>query len=311
MTDWFRSWHGAPTDQKWGMVAASVGCKPAEVASLAWALMDYASQAAERGSIKGFGVRLYSFSSGTDKTTVDLIMSEMADPEVGFIDGDRLKSWDKRQPKREDNSSERVKKHRERQKTAENDEERGETQGNAPEEEQSREEDTPKPPIDEAFDLWNAMAKSCGLAEVERRTDQRRDKLRARLNEHGLDGWKAALEKIRSNPWMHGSNDRGWRADFDFLMSPSKFVKLIEGGFDRAGKTGAAGQPVSGMTDAEREQAREFGRLKALYDADEISPREFDERVAALRGEQWPPPAPRAKRPQSLAQLLPQIGAAA
>lgn len=100
--DWFRSWHGAPTDGKWRMIASDVGCKPAEVAALVWALLDFASANDDRGSIEGFNVRVYAMDSGTDLPAVKAIVAALSDPELNVVAEGRFVNWNKRQPKRED-----------------------------------------------------------------------------------------------------------------------------------------------------------------------------------------------------------------
>lgn len=56
--DWFRSWHGAPTDNKWLLIAKRAGVTPMMVSAVFWALLDYASQQEERGSVAGFDATL-------------------------------------------------------------------------------------------------------------------------------------------------------------------------------------------------------------------------------------------------------------
>lgn len=120
--DWFRSYHGAPTDAKYHMLAKRAGVAPYEVAFVWWALMDYASQNEPRGSIQGFDAEALACSSGLDESKIKAI--EGVCREKGMIDQDDvLSAWPRRQPKREDDSSGRVRAFRERQK--------GETQGNA------------------------------------------------------------------------------------------------------------------------------------------------------------------------------------
>lgn len=108
----------------------------------------------------------------------------------------------------------------------------------------------PSPPSDDGLDLpvpfdrsvegeavrcWNAMAGRVGLAEVKLLTDTRRKKLRARLAEcGGIEGWQAALAKIEAARWMHGENDRGWSANFKWILQQESFATLMEGGYDRA-----------------------------------------------------------------------------
>ena len=89
--------------------------------------------------------------------------------------------------------------------------------------------------ISQAVALWNALADECGLSKPRKITKDRQAKLRARLKDcGGIDGWKDALDRIRQNSFLRGENNSGWRVDFDFVLRESKFVKLTEGGFDRA-----------------------------------------------------------------------------
>jgi len=87
--------------------------------------------------------------------------------------------------------------------------------------------------ISDAVKLYNDMASAMGLAEACKITDQRRAAIRRRLKDGGgLAGWKLALVKLSKTPFCCGENDRGWRADLDFLCQQKSFVKLMEGGFD-------------------------------------------------------------------------------
>lgn len=84
------------------------------------------------------------------------------------------------------------------------------------------------------IEAWNDLASRCGLAKVKSVTAARRRAIDCRIREHSIDDWTEAIAAIERNPWLHGQNDRGWRADFDFLLQPKSFTKLIEGGYDRA-----------------------------------------------------------------------------
>lgn len=148
MTDWFRSWHGAPTDPKWLGIARKAGVAPGMVVAVAWALMDRASQAEDRGDIDGYDPDGLACFFGCDPEQIDAIVRGMADR--GVIVNGRFAAWEKRQPKREDDSAERVREFRRRQKQASterdtsngNDVKRDVTQRNAPETETETEADT-------------------------------------------------------------------------------------------------------------------------------------------------------------------------
>jgi hypothetical protein len=115
MTDWFRSWHGAPTDPKWVLIGKKAGIAPAVASAIAWALFDHASQASPRGSVAGFDCEVYAAWGGVDEESVSLAVAVMR--ERGMIVDGMLANWRKRQPEREDGSSERAKAWRERKKT--------------------------------------------------------------------------------------------------------------------------------------------------------------------------------------------------
>lgn len=91
-----------------------------------------------------------------------------------------------------------------------------------------------KVPIKKAFDNYNIAAEELGLPVAKTLSEDRKKKLRARLKEHGMDGWNRALEAMEGASFLLGDNDRGWRADLDFLLQPKSFNRLIEGGY--AGK---------------------------------------------------------------------------
>ena len=113
--DWFRSWHGAPVDAKWRTIAKRAGVRTAYVVSIAWLLMDRASQSEDRGSIVGYDAETIADYLDMDTVEVETVIRAMTDK--GFIVAGRIAAWEKRQPKREDDhSSERVRAFRERQR---------------------------------------------------------------------------------------------------------------------------------------------------------------------------------------------------
>jgi len=92
--------------------------------------------------------------------------------------------------------------------------------------------DGPALPVRIAFEEFCETARDCGLPVPKKLTASRQTSLRVRLREHGLDGWRLALANIRGSPFLLGDNDRGWKADFDFVLQAKSFNKLIEGGYN-------------------------------------------------------------------------------
>jgi hypothetical protein len=162
--EWFRSWHGAPTDPKWILIAKRSETQPGVTSAIVWALFDHASQNREqRGCVDDFDVETYAAFSGFDEATITRVIECLK--EKNIIKDGYLSAWEKRQPKREDNSTERVHKHRNAVK-------RSETQGNARvDKEKSREDKKDSEanasgavaPTDPKFDeFWKSMPKRSG-----------------------------------------------------------------------------------------------------------------------------------------------------
>lgn len=90
------------------------------------------------------------------------------------------------------------------------------------------------PPINEAVKLWNDVL-GPKLGRVAKLTDARRKHLRARLVDldNSIERWRQYLDWIQASPFLMGENDRGWRADFDFAIRESSFVKVTEGRYKK------------------------------------------------------------------------------
>lgn len=114
VNDWFRSWHGAPTDPKWLVIAKRAGVAPYAVSAFAWALFDHASQSSDRGCVSDFDFETYAELMGIDEALLQATYQAME--AKGIIADGRLAKWDKRQPRREDDSAERVREHRARKR---------------------------------------------------------------------------------------------------------------------------------------------------------------------------------------------------
>lgn len=103
----------------------------------------------------------------------------------------------------------------------------------------SKDKDTPIPPksekhdLNEAVMLYNELAKETGLPTCQKLSETRRKHLTARLNDcGGMDGWREALTRVRASEGLLGGNSRGWKADFDFLVRESSFIKIMEGKYN-------------------------------------------------------------------------------
>jgi len=148
---WFRSWHGAPTDPKWLVVARKAQVAPGVVSAVFWALMDYASQHTDRGSVEGFDTETYAAFSGWEESEIMAILTAMINK--GIITPDnRLAAWDKRQPKKEDTTAaERQQRKRERDRLAERD---------------NSVTNAPQPPVSQNVTLCHAMSHEVTIDKI-------------------------------------------------------------------------------------------------------------------------------------------------
>lgn len=87
-------------------------------------------------------------------------------------------------------------------------------------------------------DAWNVLAKAHGLTTVQKLTDARRLKLNARLGEWGEEKIIAAIQTVPESSFLMGGGDRGWKANFNWLIQPESCAKLIERHSDYFGKEG-------------------------------------------------------------------------
>jgi hypothetical protein len=96
-----------------------------------------------------------------------------------------------------------------------------------------------------AFDEWNDLAKRLGLPIAKDLTALRRKAIKARIGLDGLDRWREALAAVEASSHCRGENDRGWRADLDFVCQAKTFQKLIEGSYGQSGETPGPPRPTA------------------------------------------------------------------
>lgn len=97
--DWFRWHHGSITDPKFQLVAKKANARFGDVITV-WAfILEMASSDADRGCIGTVDFESLDFMIGAEEGTSVRILDAMT--ARSLIDGNRVASWEKRQPKRE------------------------------------------------------------------------------------------------------------------------------------------------------------------------------------------------------------------
>lgn len=84
----------------------------------------------------------------------------------------------------------------------------------------------------EILDAWHERMVPLGFPAVAKLTGQRDRLLNARLKDSTLDEWTRVFDALERSNFCRGENDRGWRADFDFILQPKTRTKLLEGAYD-------------------------------------------------------------------------------
>lgn len=75
------------------------------------------------------------------------------------------------------------------------------------------------------------------LPKVQILTERRKGFINARLNEHGRDKIFSMFQKANESDFLAGQNGE-WMADFDWLMRPNNFVKVLEGKYSNTKNDG-------------------------------------------------------------------------
>lgn len=120
---WLRLWHDMPNDPKWRTIARAAKQPITNVISVYVHMLVCASNATERGRTQGWNDE--DVASALDINLEDVVAIRGA-MQGRVMEDDYLTGWEKRQPKKEDNSAGRAKEWRDNQKA-----ERNRTQPNA------------------------------------------------------------------------------------------------------------------------------------------------------------------------------------
>jgi len=90
--------------------------------------------------------------------------------------------------------------------------------------------------IDEYNLTCSKMPKAVSL------TKPRKGSINSRIREQGREAITTVFRYASQEKFYNGDNDRGWRADFDWLMGPKNFVRMLErakSGFTQQKKSAA------------------------------------------------------------------------
>lgn len=81
---------------------------------------------------------------------------------------------------------------------------------------------------------WNSTTH--GMTKIMKLSDTRKKAIQRRVKEVGEDEFYRIVDIALTNPFLNGENDRGWTADFTWVMKPENFLKIAEGSYNRTPK---------------------------------------------------------------------------
>jgi hypothetical protein len=70
------------------------------------------------------------------------------------------------------------------------------------------------------------------LPRVEKLTHARKKLIQARLNEYTPEDMGEIFIRASKSDFLNGKSDRGWRANFDWILTRDNFLKIKEGNYD-------------------------------------------------------------------------------
>lgn len=75
-------------------------------------------------------------------------------------------------------------------------------------------------------DIYNEVC--VNLPKVLKLTPQRIIVVNARVKDYSLSDVGKVIQNVADSKFLNGENDRGWKADFDWIFKSSNFIKILE-----------------------------------------------------------------------------------
>ena len=82
-------------------------------------------------------------------------------------------------------------------------------------------------------EFFNRTMENASIPKIRTKIDGRRkEMLIARVREYGIDMVYEVITKAAASSFLNGGGNRGFVADFEWLMRPNNFPKVLEGNYD-------------------------------------------------------------------------------
>lgn len=77
--------------------------------------------------------------------------------------------------------------------------------------------------------LFNAMPTE--FTEVKSLSSKRKSHIAARIKDHGIEKLGEVFRLASESNFLNGDNPSGWKANFDWILNPNNFIKILEGNY--------------------------------------------------------------------------------
>jgi hypothetical protein len=95
-----------------------------------------------------------------------------------------------------------------------------------------KEESEGKILIDYQFIIDNYHSLCPNMRKVVQINDFRKGLINARFGENGMDKIISVIRTAGESDFLNGKNDKAWKADFEWIMRPQNFLKILEGKYE-------------------------------------------------------------------------------
>ena len=96
----------------------------------------------------------------------------------------------------------------------------------------------------EIKDIYNKID---GLSNIQKLSPDRTKHLNARINEYSYDTVIEVLDIVSKSSFLKGNNNKNWKCNFDWIMNPNNFVKILEGNYTKEEKKEESTNPYDGI----------------------------------------------------------------
>ena len=104
-----------------------------------------------------------------------------------------------------------------------------------------------KPLHQDIIDAWNKELVPLGIPKIMNICGKRATLVSARIKQYGKEAFFKCIEEVKQSSFLQGKTSRPWtNFNFDWLICPNNFPKVLEGNYNDNRKNNASQVPVYG-----------------------------------------------------------------